>query len=80
MVEQETPWFRGFQHLTTSYGKEVINMKKELGKNQNRNQKSLQFYSIICVCGSTCSSCGSVPSSDYVNVRDNDGGLSAMLK
>lgn len=45
-------------------------MKKTLKKRLGRGQKNLQVYGCPCDC-STCSGCGSVPSYDYLNVKEN---------
>lgn len=42
-------------------------MMKTLKKRETRGQKNLQLYGCSCNC-TGCSSCGSVPSYDYLNV------------
>jgi len=45
-------------------------MKKQLRKRVGASQKSLELYA-VCLCGCSCTGCASVPSSDYVNVRNS---------
>lgn len=50
-------------------------MAKKLKKGTNRGQKCLRLYEGCgcgCMCDCTsCSGCGSVPSSDYLNVQES---------
>lgn len=49
-------------------------MKKQLGKKEQRTAKTLQLYANFCAacnCGCSCGGCASVPSTDYMNVKNS---------